>query len=353
MKKAVLYKKLKKNNVQCLACSWQCAISPGKSGICGVRQNKNGDLYLLVYGRPIAVNIDPVEKKPLFHFLPGKTVFSFGTLGCNFSCGFCQNWDISQTPKLSKKIDVEKKQQKTIEDLILACQKLSPKEIIDYCLKNKISAIAYTYNEPAIFFEYAYDTARLAHKKGLKNIYVSNGFETDMALEKISPYLDAINIDLKAYSPKFYKKICKAKIEPVLNNIKTIAKEFKKTWLEITTLIIPGHNDSPEEIKKIAEFIAKLNPCIPWHISAFYPAYQMSNIQATPTKTIHQAYKIGKKAGLRFVYTGNIYDHHGQNTYCPNCRLALVKRDGYTITDNSIENNRCPKCKENIHGIWT
>lgn len=352
MKKALLYKKLKHKDVQCLACSWQCTISPNNTGICGVRQNKNGDLYVLVYGRPVSVNVDPIEKKPLFHFLPGRTAFSIGTLGCNFSCAFCQNWDISQTPKLIKKVDLEHKKQRSIQDLISSCQTLSPEQIIDYCLKNKIPAISYTYNEPAIFFEYAYDTARLAHEKNIKNTYVSNGFETDIALEKISPFLDAINIDLKSFSSEFYKNICKAKIEPVLKNIKKIAKDFKKTWLEITTLIIPGYNDSVKEIKQIAEFIAEINSSIPWHISAFYPAYKMGDVPPTSEKTIKQAYEIGKKAGLRFVYTGNIYDEQGQNTYCPKCDTCLITRYGYSIKEVLIKNNKCPQCKETIQGVW-
>jgi len=341
MKTAKLYQKLDKDKVKCQACAFECVIAPKKTGICGVRQNKNGQLYLLTDSKPIAVNIDPIEKKPLFHFLPNSKVFSLGTIGCNFACQFCQNWDISQYPK--------QKNQKKINWQNLG-QNWPPKKIVNYCLKNKIQSIAYTYNEPTVFIEYAYDVAKLAHQQNIKNIFVSNGYGTKSAYQYIAPYLDAINIDLKSFDNNFYLQLCQAQLEPVLKNIRFLAK--LDVWLEITTLIIPSHNDSNKELKQIAQFIAKINANIPWHISAFFPTYKMTNIQPTPEKTIKKAYQIGQQAGLNFVYTGNFLDSDSQSTFCPKCGKKLIKRIGYTIEQNKIKNNQCPFCSYQIPGIW-
>ncbi len=304
MKKAYLYKKLKNNKVQCQNCAHYCVIDPsinsgstlsktewvedGKKGICGVRENKNGELYSLAYGRPCAVNIDPIEKKPLYHFLPGTYSLSIATVGCNFSCHNCQNWQISQT----KKIEGEE---------------ISPEEIVKIALKNKLPSISYTYTEPAVYSEYALDIMKLAKKEGLKNIWVSNGFWSKELFDLISPYLDAANIDLKSFDDKFYKKYCGGRLQPVLDTLKRIKN--KNIWLEITTLVIPTLNDSEENFEKIANFIKEeLDPETPWHISRFFGAvsWKLQNLPDAPIETLKKAREIGKKAGLKYIHLGNV-----------------------------------------------
>ena len=308
-----------------------------------MRKNIAGDLKLLVYGRPIAINIDPIEKKPLFHFLPRSQIFSLGTYGCNFRCSFCQNWDISQ---LSKGYQ-------NFEELIKkTCEEWPPEKIVDYCRKNQIPGIAYTYNEPTIFVEYAYDTMKLAKKSGIKNVFVSNGYESKETIEYIASYLDAINIDLKSFRDEFYNRLCGAKLKPVLETIKLIHQ--KKIWQEITTLLIPGENDSEKEIKEIAKFIASIDKNIPWHLSRFYPAYQMTNKEATSIGILEKAYEIGKKAGLNYIYLGNVLTEKYESTYCSKCQSKLISRVGYSVEIlDSLKNGRCLKCKTKIPGIWT
>jgi pyruvate formate lyase activating enzyme len=338
MREALLYKKLPNKKVQCTACAHYCQISEDKAGICGVRKNIDGKLFLLVYGKAIAVNVDPIEKKPLFHFLPGSKIFSLGTVGCNLRCSFCQNWDISQLGK-GEKLKVG-----NLGD------SWPPEKIVDYCLENKIPSIAFTYNEPTILFEYTYDTAKLAHAKGLKVVYVTNGYASSEAIEKISPYLDAINIDLKSFNSKFYQKVCGAKLEPVLDSIKLFHK--KKVWVEITTLIVPNQNDSEKELTQIAEFIASVSKTIPWHISRFYPSYKMMDGQATPEATFERAYNIGRKAGLRFIYTGNINNEKLESTFCPKCQKLLIKRFWNSCDIIQMKNGKCQNCGTQIEGIW-
>jgi pyruvate formate lyase activating enzyme len=352
MHKCILYKKGKEKSVQCQACSWYCKIPEGHTGICGVRLNDGGDLYLLVYGKPVSVHLDNIEKKPLFHFLPATKIFSLGTIGCNFRCAFCQNWDISQAAAIIKNEYPEaKKHIEMIKKAVAQCEDWPPEKIVDYCLENNIPSIAYTYNEPAIFFEYAYDTAKLAHKKGIKNIYVSNGYESKENLEKFHEYMDAINIDIKGFTEEFYANICGARLAPVLENVKRCKK--LGIWVELTTLLIPGKNDSDKEITQIAEFIKSVSDDIPWHVTAFYPNYKMLDIPPTPSDTLLRAYNIGKKAGLKFVYTGNIPGLEGENTSCPKCDSILVKRYGLECETNKIKKDgKCPVCKEKIAGIW-
>jgi len=347
MKKATLYKKLKNRKVQCTACSWYCNIAENQSGVCGVRKNIRGDLYLLVYGKAVAVHVDPMEKKPLFHFLPGKKILSIGTLGCNFACSFCQNWSISQATKMLKE---RNKERLTIGKITGYGQDFPPKKIVDYAKKQNIPAIAFTYNEPAIFFEYAYDTAKLAKRYNIKTVFVSNGYESKEALQKIKPYLDALNIDLKSFNEQFYLKTCKAKLQPVLKNIKRIYD--MGFWLEITTLLIPGMNDSEEEITKIAKFILSIDPSIPWHLSAFHPDYKMAEVPETPHETLLRAYKIAKDIGLKYVYLGNVFDPEKESTYCPKCKSLLIKRSGYNTEIVNLKNDKCNICKEKIVGIW-
>lgn len=287
--RAILFKQLSSEKVQCLACAHHCVIADGKTGICGVRKNVKGELDLLVYGKPVAIHVDPIEKKPLYHFLPGTEILSLGTFGCNFRCSFCQNADISQV---------------RTHDAYSMTRLIEPSEIIQMALKYKTPSIAYTYNEPTIFVEYAHDIMALAREAGLKNVFVSNGYESMETWEYIGPYLDAINIDLKSFSDEFYKKQCGARLQPVLDSIKECHR--RKIWQEITTLLIPGENDSDEELTQIAEFIASVDNGIPWHISRFHPDYKMLNKDETSLKSLENAKRIGLEAGLKFVYLGNV-----------------------------------------------
>lgn len=317
-------------------------------GICGTRINQKGKLYSLVYGRAIGLQLDPVEKKPLFHFLPGEYLLSFGTVGCNFGCQFCQNWTQSQGNKAQS---VKRKTKNLIFYIENASIKITPKEIVELALKKKAVGIAYTYNEPAIFIELCHDTAKMAKKKGLKNVFVSNGFESAESFQYIKSYLDAINIDLKSFSSKFYAQICKAKIGPVKANIK---KYFQSGIItEVTTLLIPGYNDSNEELKQIAEFLAGISKDIPWHISAFHPDYQMLKVPATKHQDLLRADEIGKRAGLRYVYLGNINDPEHSDTSCPQCQTVLIDRTNYQgVIKNLDKRGRCKQCREKIYGVW-
>jgi pyruvate formate lyase activating enzyme len=347
-----LYKALPQNKVKCLACRNYCQINEGMTGICGVRQNCSGELKLLVYGKASAIAVDPIEKKPLYHFLPGSGIFSFGTIGCNFNCAFCQNWDLSQAGKNERRhaLKAQIKPEELAKSIMGYGSDLKPKEIIAYCKKNNIGSIAYTYNEPSIFFEYSYDTAKLAKKQGIKNVYVTNGYLSREALKKIAPYLDAANIDLKSFNPQFYRDIVKANLAEVLESINAFYESG--IHIELTTLLIPGKNDSPKELKQIAEFIAAISKEIPWHISRFTPQYKMQDIKSTSHEKLKQAYEIGKEAGLSFVYIGNINDPTLQSTYCPKCSEILIERDwGYVNILNLIK-GKCGNCGFKIKGIW-
>jgi pyruvate formate lyase activating enzyme len=288
MKEAYLYQKKEDGKVRCNLCNHRCRIKEGKTGKCFVRKNIGGVLYSLVYRKLISENVDPIEKKPLYHFLSGTKSLSIATVGCNFRCFFCQNWQISQLPCNHGRIEGED---------------IPPEKIVNDALNTGCRSIAYTYTEPTIFFEYAYDTAKIASKKGLKNIFVTNGFMTEECLEMIKPYLDAANIDLKSFSDRTYRNKMGGRLKPVLNNIKLMKK--LGIWIEVTTLVIPGVNDSDKELKSIADFLADLDPGIPWHISAYYPTYK-SDIAPTKKEKIEKAIAIGKDAGLKYVYGGNI-----------------------------------------------
>ncbi|MFA5916900.1 MAG: AmmeMemoRadiSam system radical SAM enzyme [Candidatus Gracilibacteria bacterium] len=341
-KECILYRPIKGDLVQCTACNHYCLIKNSETGKCGVRQNIDGKLYLLVHSQAVAINIDPIEKKPLFHFYPGSKVFSFGTFGCNLFCKFCQNWDISQT-RFSNTPDIENKG-----------EYLPPEDIINYCKEHNINTIAYTYNEPTIFFEYAYDTMVLARKNNIKNVFVSNGFQSKEFWEKASDLIDAINIDLKGFSENFYKDICGARLKPILDNIEFIAKHTN-IWLEITTLIIHGENDKDEDLLEIANFIKNISLDIPWHISAFYPSYKMLDTPPTSFEVLKKAYEIGKKVGLKYIYTGNIGDSGTESTYCPKCNELLIKRSGHIGQNIEIYWKKpgiCHKCSEKIPGVW-
>ncbi len=336
MKEAMFYKRSIDNKVNCFLCNHRCIINDGKRGICGVRENNNGTLYSLVYGKAIASHIDPIEKKPLNHFLPGSLSYSIATVGCNFRCMFCQNWDISQRPKEYGRIEGKS---------------LSPDEIVENALMGKCNSISYTYTEPTIFFEYAYDTGKLARRRGLRNVFVTNGFMTEDAIDIVKRFLDAANIDLKAFTERFYRDMCGAHLEPVLRSIKKMKK--LGIWIEITTLIIPKVNDSDDELKGIAEFIAnEVGIDTPWHVSRFHPDYKYTDSYSTPIETLHRAKKIGVESGLRYIYVGNVPGDHNENTYCPECGELLIERSLFYVSKNKIKNDRCPKCNAKIGGIW-
>jgi len=336
MKEALLYKKLTDKKVRCQNCPHFCVISVGKRGICGVRENIDGKLFALNYGKAIAVNIDPIEKKPLFHFLPGSYSLSIATVGCNFRCLNCQNFDISQGFKGVKEIPGED---------------LPPEKIVEMAIKNNLPSISYTYTEPGIFIEYALDTMKLAKKAGLKNNFVSNGFMTEESAKLVIPYLDANNIDIKGFSEEFYRENCGGKLKPVLETAKLMKKSG--VWVEITTLAIPGRSDSEEMFRGIAKFIyEELGPETPWHISQFSGviSWKLQHIPDTPVETLEMGYKIGKEVGLKYVYTGNIPGLSSENTVCPKCEAIAINRMNYIIHRHD-KNGKCPKCGADLNLI--
>ena len=335
MKEAYLYEKENTNRVRCLLCHHRCLIREGAKGICGVRENQNGTLISLVYGKVIARHVDPIEKKPLFHFLPNSSSFSIATAGCNFKCRFCQNADISQMPSDFQQISgVE----------------MAPAAIVAEALARRCQTISYTYTEPTIYFELAVDTARLAVSKGLKNVFVSNGYMTEECLQEIHPDLHAANVDLKSFRDDFYRSQCGARLAPVLETLRTMKR--MGIWLEVTTLIIPGHNDSPEELRDLSGFIADLDPSTPWHVSRFHPTYRLTDAPPTPPEVIQQAKEIGHEAGLKYVYSGNLPGDEGEKTFCHGCGELLIDRFGFAVQANRIRNNHCPTCGVDIPGCW-
>lgn len=331
-KEALLYQKLDNKHVQCNLCAHRCKVADSKFGFCGVRQNIDGTLYTHAYGEVIAAHIDPIEKKPLYHFFPGSFAFSMATIGCNFHCGFCQNWEISQN---------------SFRDGGSGGEKWSPHEIVQAALENNCKSISYTYTEPTIFFEYALETAKLAKERGLYNNFVTNGYMTRECLEMAEPYLDAANVDLKFFRDESYKKICKASLEPVLDSIKLMHK--LGIWVEVTTLVVPGENDSEQELSDIADFISSVDKNMPWHISRFHPDYKFTDHQATPESTLKKALDLGRKAGLNYVYAGNVYGW-GNDTYCPNCEELLIKREIFNVQENHIRHGACQFCSAAIPG---
>ena len=334
MKEAMFYVRESDDRVRCGLCRFRCLISDGARGICAVRENNGGVLYTLVYGKLCAEHVDPIEKKPLFHVMPGSKSYSIATAGCNFHCHHCQNYTISQ---VSGNAPIRGSEQ-------------SPQDIVKKAISNGCSSISYTYTEPTIFFEFAYDTARLAKEAGLRNIFVTNGYISKDALATIAPFLDAANIDLKGYSEAFYRDFVQARLSEVLDSI----IEYRKQgiWIEITTLVIPGLNDSEAELQGIAAFIAgNLGVDAPWHVTQFYPTFKLIDRPRTPVETLRMARDIGKAAGLRFVYEGNVPGEGGENTWCPSCSSLLIKRYGFQIESNRITSGACPDCGLKIPGI--
>ncbi|MGE4292945.1 MAG: AmmeMemoRadiSam system radical SAM enzyme [Desulfovibrio sp.] len=336
MRRAELWEALSENRVHCRLCRQYCVIPEGETGLCGVRQNRGGALFSLVYGKVAALNLDPVEKKPLYHFLPGTRTFSFGTAGCNFSCAFCQNDTLSQTPRNGGGVPG---------------RNATPEELVTAALRNQARSVSYTYSEPTIFFEFLRETAEEAMRSGLRNILVSNGFQSPGCLERLGPLVHAANIDLKAFTEQFYRELCGARLEPVLENLKTM--RGLGWWLEITTLVIPGWNDSPQELVRIAEFIAReLGENTPWHVSRFHPQYRMAETPPTPVPTLERALEAGKRAGLRHVYIGNVPGHESDNTDCPACGARLLERVGFSVALNDIRDGKCGRCGADIAGVW-
>ncbi len=332
MREARLWRALSEKRVQCELCSHYCLISDGGRGKCGVRENRDGTLFTLVDEQVAAANLDPIEKKPLYHFLPGTTSFSIGTMGCNLECGFCQNWSLSQPPKAGRPIEG---------------QRVTPERIVEIARELGAASISYTYSEPTIFFELVEATARLARDAGLANVLVSNGFMSPRCLDELGPLIQAANIDLKAFSDRFYKELCGARLRPVLENLEHIRR---LGWhLEVTTLVIPGWNDSDEELAGIAGFIAdKLGPDTPWHVSRFHPTYRLTDRGPTPVERLEAAWRIGLDAGLHYVYVGNVPGHDTNSTKCPKCGCVCIEREGFTVRGNRLEDGACPSCGEPV-----
>jgi pyruvate formate lyase activating enzyme len=334
MHEALHYKKIKNKTVQCHLCPKFCLLKQGERGNCRARKNINGNLISLVYARPCSIAIDPIEKKPLFHFLPGSAAYSLGTAGCNLHCQWCQNWEISQ----SNPEDIPSKE-------------IEPEQIVQNAIDNNCKTIAYTYTEPTIFYEYVLDTAKIARKNKIKNVTVTSAYINKEPLNKLYRYIDGTNIDFKGFTEQFYKKYCFATLQPVLDAIKEIHKIG--VWIELTNLVIPTINDDLKKIKEISLWIKNnLGTNIPLHFSAFYPCYKMMNLPRTSPDILLKARQTALKTGLNYVYVGNVMTEEAENTYCPKCKELLIERKGFSITKNNIKNRKCPKCKTSIPGVW-
>jgi len=333
MKVAQLYVQLEGQKVVCQLCAHGCKIQDGKFGFCAVRQNIKGVLYTHNYGKLVAVKIDPVEKKPLYHFFPGTSAFSIACAGCNFRCGFCQNWEISQVHFIN---------QNPGEDS-------SADKLVKLAKQNDCKSIAYTYTEPTIYFEFALETMKLAKDAGLRNIFVTNGYMTKEAIFLLKPYLDAANIDLKFFKESSYRRICSARLKPVIDSIRLL--HDAGVWIEITTLVIPGENDTAQELSGIAKFIAGVNKDIPWHVSCFHADYKFTSYPSTPEHTLKLAYDLGKAQGLHYIYAGNV-EGWGQDTFCSQCKKVLIKREGFDIIESCLSGNKCQFCQATLPGVY-
>ncbi len=320
--------------VRCLLCPHQCLLQDGKTGICRTRVNRDGFLYTLAYGNPCSVGVDPIEKKPLFHFFPGTKIYSLATAGCNFRCLNCQNWKISQaSPQSTGPYD------------------LLPDDLINEALRHGSNSIAFTYTEPTVFYEYVYDTAKAAHEKGLKTVLISNGFINEKPLLDLCPHLDAANIDLKCFDDDIYHHLTGGRLQPVLDTLKTLKEQG--VWLEITNLLIPGTTDNPEMIKQMCDWLVRNGfKDTPIHFSRFFPTFQLQQTPPTPENLLLDAAQIAEKAGMKYLYIGNNPGLQGENTYCPHCNKLLVERTGFVVWKNFIRRGCCRFCREKIAGVW-
>jgi len=335
-KEAIYYEHTSGLNVQCRHCPHQCVIANKKRGFCRIKENQNGKLYNLVYGQPCAVHVDPIEKKPLFHVMPGSKSFSIATVGCNLRCKFCQNWQISQaTPEQIKSVH------------------MPPDEVLRRAKQTGSLSIAYTYTEPTIFYEYTLDIAKIACAQGVKNVMHSNGFLNPAPLRNLCKYMTAINVDLKGFDQNYYQDICAGNLKNVLDSLVIIKREMG-VWLELTNLIIPTLNDTPDEIRKMCQWIkTNLGDEVPIHFSRFHPTYKLATLPPTPVSTLETAKDIAGEAGLKYVYLGNLPGHSAENSYCPNCHKVVIRRSGYTILENDVLNGKCKYCNYKIAGVWT
>ena len=337
-KDAALWKRLDGETVQCELCGHGCVIKAGQYGVCRVRQNVAGVLKTLNYGMLVALNVDPIEKKPLFHFLPGTRSLSIAAAGCNFQCEFCQNWQISQRPREAASRGA-------------MGQAASVQQVVAAAKNYDCASISYTYTEPTVFFEFARDCATAARQEGIRNAFVSNGFLSIKAVREIAPVLDAINVDLKAFRDETYRKVMKAPLQPVLDSLRALVEHG--VWVEVTTLVVPEMNDSPEELADIAGFIAdQLGADVPWHVSRFHGDYRMTDRAVTPLETLETACRLGKEAGLHHVYCGNVHGHVDENTHCPQCERRVITRSGFSIRSVDLDAGRCPACGRQIAGVW-
>lgn len=326
------YFQKEEDKIICRLCRHHCKIKVGKTGICGVNGNVAGEYKNLVFGYPAAMHIDPIEKKPLYHFLPGSSTFSLGTVGCNYKCAFCQNWSISQTNKINEQ------------------RYVSPGEIVQAAMNHKNRSVSFTYNEPTIFYPYAKEIGIRAKKEGIRSVFVTNGFQSEAMLEDMPEFVSAANVDLKSFNDDYYKRELKGGLEAVKSTIKTLVR--KKVWVEVTTLIVPGDNSSDEELRAMATFLSQeVGPEVPWHLSAFHPDYKKRDTERTAVPLLLKAHDIGKKAGLHYVYTGNISREN--TTECHSCHAELIVRSHFGIKHNVIEGGHCPHCHAQIHGVWT
>ncbi|MBN2543174.1 AmmeMemoRadiSam system radical SAM enzyme [bacterium] len=334
LEEAIWYKKLEGGDVQCVLCPRRCIIPEGMRGHCKARVNIDGKLRAITYGKPVAVHVDPIEKKPLFHFLPTTAAFSLAPVGCNLNCNFCQNWTISQTyPEEENHYN------------------LPPEGIVKNALETGCKTIAYTYTEPTVHYKYMYDACKLAHENGLKNVFVTCGYINEEPLRELCKYMDGAAITLKGYSPGFYEDYCNATLEPVLRTLKIMLEEG--LWVEIINLVIPDANDDMDDIREMCIWIRdSLGSDIPLHFTRFHPDYQLRDRPPTPLETLENAYRIAKEVGLKHVYLGNVRGKEGESTFCPNCGKLLIKRVGYMISDMNIENGKCKFCGEKIAGVW-
>jgi len=323
---AALWRPAAEEAVDCGLCAHRCHILPGRRGVCQVRENTGGRLVTLTYGRLVAQHVDPIEKKPLFHFLPGSTSYSIAAVGCNFQCGFCQNWQISQWPRSERGE--------------LPGESAPPESIVETARRYGCASVSYTYTEPTIFYEYARDTGRLARRAGLKNVFVTNGFMTAEAVAEMAEWLDAANVDLKAWKDSFYRQVCKGRIEPVKESIRGLLEAG--VHVEVTTLLVPGENDAPEDLRGIAGFLASLGPDLVWHVTRFHPDFEMLDARPTPLGSIERAIEIGHEAGLKFVYAGNVAGH--QDTVCPKCGRTVIERHGFSVAMENLRGAACGHC---------